>query len=64
MTKNQTDFSKNVMKHANKPRNEIRQKEYAVVDEAWIKALLTRGAFGTLATVHEKQPFLTPILFL
>jgi nitroimidazol reductase NimA-like FMN-containing flavoprotein (pyridoxamine 5'-phosphate oxidase superfamily) len=64
MTKNQTNLSKNVIQHAEKPRDEIRQKEYAVVEEAWIKALLTRGAFGTLATVHGKQPFLNPILFL
>lgn len=64
MTKNQTNLSKNLLKHAEKPRDEIRQKEYAVVDEIWIKAMLTRGAFGTLATVYEKQPFLNPILFL
>ncbi len=64
MTKNQTNLLKSVRKHAEKPRDEIRKKEYAVVDEAWIKALLTRGAFGTLATVYEKQPFLNPILFL
>jgi len=59
-----TNISKDVMKHANKPRDDTRKKEYAVVDEAWIKVLLTRGAFGTLATVHKQQPFLTPILFL
>jgi nitroimidazol reductase NimA-like FMN-containing flavoprotein (pyridoxamine 5'-phosphate oxidase superfamily) len=64
MTNHQANISKDVMKYAGKPRNDIRRKEYAVVDEAWIKALLTRGAFGTLATVHEQQPFLTPLLFL
>ena len=64
MTKNHTDYIKNTIKHANKPRNEIRKAKYAVTDEAWIKALLTRGALGTLGTVHEAQPFVTPINYI
>lgn len=54
----------NVNKYANKPRSESRRPDYAIEDQSWIKDLLTHGAFGTLGTVHEGQPFLTPLLFL
>jgi uncharacterized protein len=43
----------------NDPRlNRVRRKENAVADGAWIKALLHRGAFGTIATAAAEQPFL------
>jgi nitroimidazol reductase NimA-like FMN-containing flavoprotein (pyridoxamine 5'-phosphate oxidase superfamily) len=64
MSKNHTKKDNNVIKYANKPRHEVRQAEYAITDEGWIKALLHRGAFGTLGTSHNNQPFLTPILFI
>jgi nitroimidazol reductase NimA-like FMN-containing flavoprotein (pyridoxamine 5'-phosphate oxidase superfamily) len=64
MTKKHTNLTENTIKHANKLRHEIRKKEYAVVDEAWIKSMLSRSLYGSVATVHEAQPFLTPILFL
>jgi len=64
MAKNNSSQSQNTKKYANKPRDEIRRKEYAVTDSAWIRALLTRGAFGTLGTAHNSQPFITPILYL
>jgi hypothetical protein len=38
--------------------NRVRRKERAVTDDAWIKALLRRGAFGTIATVAGEQPFM------
>ena len=38
--------------------NQVRRKSAAVCDEAWIKALLKRGAFGTLASTAGDQPFL------
>jgi hypothetical protein len=57
-------MDKNTIKYANKPRNEVRRPEYAIEDEGWIKDLLRRGAFGTLGTSHQNQPFLTPLLFL
>jgi nitroimidazol reductase NimA-like FMN-containing flavoprotein (pyridoxamine 5'-phosphate oxidase superfamily) len=59
-----TDLSKTTRKHLEKPRSEVRRAEYAVTDEAWLKALLQRGAFGTLATSYRDQPFLTPLLYL
>jgi nitroimidazol reductase NimA-like FMN-containing flavoprotein (pyridoxamine 5'-phosphate oxidase superfamily) len=58
------ELSKNVRKYLNKPRAEVRRKEDAVNDEAWLKALLTRGAFGTLGTSYMDQPFITPVLFV
>lgn len=58
------ELSKNVQKHLNKARSEIRRKEDAVSDEAWLKALLTRGAFGTLGTSYQDQPFVTPVLYV
>ncbi len=55
--------SKIVKKHAEKERTEIRRKAAAVTDQAWIQALLQRGAHGNLATSHENQPFVTPLLY-
>lgn len=44
--------------------NRVRRQALAVGDEAWIKALLHRGAFGTLATVAGDQPFLNTHTFV
>ena len=52
-----------VKKHAEKERAEIRRKAAAVTDQAWIQALLQRGAHGNLATSYENQPFVTPLLY-
>ncbi|HXE76133.1 MAG TPA: pyridoxamine 5'-phosphate oxidase family protein [Candidatus Xenobia bacterium] len=41
-----------------------RRPDRAVTDEAWIRALLRRGPVGTLATVHDGQPFLNMNLFV
>ena len=41
----------------------IRRQDRAITDEAWIRALLHRAAVGTLATVHDGQPFLNTNLF-
>jgi nitroimidazol reductase NimA-like FMN-containing flavoprotein (pyridoxamine 5'-phosphate oxidase superfamily) len=35
-----------------------------VADEAWIRDLLRRAPFGTLATVHDGQPFVNMNLFV
>lgn len=51
-------------KHAKKPRTELRQKEYQVSDDTWIKYILNQGSHGTLASVYEGQPYITPILYL
>ena len=40
-----------------RPLNEIRRKKQAM-DDAWIKAFLHRAQFGSLATVHDGQPFI------
>jgi len=46
------------------PPHLVRRTERAVEDEAWIKALLHRAAYGVLATVHEGQPFINSNLFV
>jgi hypothetical protein len=38
--------------------NQLRRDERGVHDDGWIKALLLRGAYGTLATAAGEQPFL------
>ena len=61
---NDPEFSKIVKKHLEKPRAEVRRTQDAVTDEAWLKALLKRGAFGMLGTSYQDQPFITPLLFV
>jgi nitroimidazol reductase NimA-like FMN-containing flavoprotein (pyridoxamine 5'-phosphate oxidase superfamily) len=43
---------------------QVRRRDREVTDEAWIRALLHRAAFGSLATVHDGQPFLNMNLFV
>ncbi|MCL5951908.1 MAG: pyridoxamine 5'-phosphate oxidase family protein [Chloroflexi bacterium] len=45
-------------------RTDVRRKDRAVVDEAWIQELLERAAVGTLATVSDGEPFLHLNLFV
>jgi hypothetical protein len=42
----------------------VRRKTAAVNDEAWIKSLLKRGAFGSIATAAGEQPFLNAHSFV
>ncbi|NNF57103.1 MAG: pyridoxamine 5'-phosphate oxidase family protein [Rhodothermaceae bacterium] len=42
----------------------VRRADRAVTDEAWIRATLHTAAYGTLATVHDGQPFLNSNLFV
>lgn len=42
----------------------IRRDDRAVTDEAWIKQFLLHADVGTLATVHDGQPFLNQNLFV
>jgi nitroimidazol reductase NimA-like FMN-containing flavoprotein (pyridoxamine 5'-phosphate oxidase superfamily) len=42
----------------------IRRKDRAVVDEAWIAALLHHAPLGVLATVYDGQPFINSNLFV
>ncbi|MEO1290424.1 MAG: pyridoxamine 5'-phosphate oxidase family protein, partial [Chloroflexota bacterium] len=42
----------------------VRREDRAVDDEAWIKQFLHQADVGTLATVHDGQPFLNQNLFV
>lgn len=42
----------------------VRRADRAVTDEPWLRATLHSAAWGTLATVHEGQPFLNSNLFV
>ncbi|MBN1285254.1 MAG: pyridoxamine 5'-phosphate oxidase family protein [Anaerolineae bacterium] len=44
--------------------NKVRRKDREVTDEAWIKAMLHRAPFGTLATEHAGQPYAKPTTFV
>lgn len=46
-----------------KPLTQVRRRDRAVTDDDWIRALLRRVPFGTLATVHDGQPFLNTNTF-
>jgi nitroimidazol reductase NimA-like FMN-containing flavoprotein (pyridoxamine 5'-phosphate oxidase superfamily) len=50
--------------YAARPPHEVRRKDRAVEDETWIRAMLHRVPFGTLATVHDGQPFINTNLFV
>ncbi|MBK8030918.1 MAG: hypothetical protein IPK17_15780 [Chloroflexi bacterium] len=46
------------------PPDRVRRSDRAVTDEAWIAEMLTHAPIGTLATVHEGQPFINSNLFV
>ncbi len=46
------------------PRAQVRRRDRAVEDEAWIRDLLKRAPFGTLATVRDGQPFVNMNIFV
>ena len=50
--------------YLNDPATTVRREDRAVNDEAWIKQFLHRAAVGTLATVHEGQPFMNQNIFV
>jgi len=50
--------------YANQPNTAIRRADRAVEDDAWIKQFLAHAAVGTLATVHDGQPFINTNLFV
>ncbi len=49
---------------ANEPATAARRRDRAVDDESWIKAFLHHAAHGSLATVHDGQPFINTNLFV
>lgn len=50
--------------YTEEPRAQVRRRDRAVEDEHWIKAMLHRAPIGTLATVHDGQPFINSNLFV
>ena len=46
------------------PLAEVRRRDRAVDDEAWIRALLRRVPVGSLATLADGQPFVNTNLFV
>ncbi len=50
--------------YANQPPNAVRRSDRAVDDDTWIRDLLARAPYGTLATVHDDQPFINSNLFV
>ncbi len=50
--------------YASQPLTEVRRPDREVTDEAWLKDFLCRAAVGTMATVHDGQPFLNSNLFV
>ena len=50
--------------YLNQPATAMRRSDRAVDDDAWIKGFLATAAVGTLATVHDGQPFLNTNLFV
>jgi len=49
--------------YAEEPITAVRRADRTVDDEHWIKAFLKAAAVGSLATVHEGQPFINTNLF-
>ena len=50
--------------YLNQPLTEMRRNDRGVDDEGWIKGFLHKAAVGTMATVHDGQPFLNSNLFV
>ena len=46
------------------PKHQVRRRDRAVEDEAWIRAMLHRVPVGALATLHNGQPFINSNLFV
>ncbi len=52
------------MDYLKREKTAMRRSDRAVEDEAWIKGFLNTAAVGTLATVHEGQPFVNTNIFV
>ena len=50
--------------YLNQPATSVRRDDRAVDDEAWMRQFLKTAAVGTLATVHDGQPFINSNLFV
>lgn len=49
--------------YAAQPYAEVRRRDRAVADEAWIAEMVTAAPVGVLATVHDGQPFINSNIF-
>jgi len=58
MSKDEHIAQKNEQIYNDPEIHQVRREAFAVKDEDWIKGLLHRGAFGTIATTVGDQPFL------
>lgn len=50
--------------YASRPRSEVKRRDRAVADDAWIAELLARAPIGYLATASAGQPFINSNLFV
>ncbi|MGB1288823.1 MAG: pyridoxamine 5'-phosphate oxidase family protein [Aggregatilineales bacterium] len=50
--------------YATMPATEMRRNDRAVEDESWIVDFLETAAIGTMASVHDGQPFMNTNLFI
>jgi nitroimidazol reductase NimA-like FMN-containing flavoprotein (pyridoxamine 5'-phosphate oxidase superfamily) len=46
------------------PKAQVRRRDRAVEEDAWIRALLHRAPIGVTATIHDGQPFLNSNIFV
>ena len=46
------------------PPSEVRRRDRAVTDDAWIRDYLQKAPYGALATVDDGQPFINSNLFV
>jgi len=49
--------------YAAQPYAEVRRRDRAVADEAWIAELVATAPVGVLSTTHEGQPFINSNIF-
>ncbi len=47
-----------------RPNSDVRRRDRAIEDDAWIAAMLHRAPMGALATVSDGQPFINSNLFV
>jgi len=52
------------MKEPDAGRTEVRRRDRAVTDDAWIREMMATAATGVLATVADGQPFVNANLFV
>ena len=51
-------------KHAEKALTQVRLKDDQVEDQEWIVDLVNRCIYGSLGTVYNDQPYVTPVTYV